>query len=65
MGTHQGLGGKSHGQRNLTGDCPWGCKELDVTEHSTLCVPLFQFVCLFASSAFSEAVTCGLPKDLH
>ena len=25
--------GKSHGQRNLEGYSPWGCKESDVTEH--------------------------------
>ena len=27
------LPGKSHGQRNLVGCSPWGCKELDMTEH--------------------------------
>ena len=26
------LPGKSHGQRNLVGYSPWGCKELDTTE---------------------------------
>ena len=26
------LPGKSHGQRNLAGYSPWGCKELDMTE---------------------------------
>ena len=26
------LPGKSHGQRNLVGYSPWGCKELDMTE---------------------------------
>ena len=26
--------GKFHGQRNLAGYCPWGCKELDTTEHT-------------------------------
>ena len=26
------LPGKSHGQRNLAGYSPWGCKELDATE---------------------------------
>ena len=25
--------GESHGQRSLTGYSPWGCKELDVSEH--------------------------------
>ena len=24
-----------HGQRSLAGYCPWGCKELDTTKHST------------------------------
>ena len=27
------LPGKSHGQRSLAGYSPWGCKELDRTEH--------------------------------
>ena len=26
------LPGESHGERNLAGYSPWGCKELDVTE---------------------------------
>ena len=26
---------KSHGQRSLVGSNPWGCKELDMTEHKT------------------------------
>ena len=26
------LPGESHGQRNLVGYSPWGCKELDTTE---------------------------------
>ena len=25
--------GESHGQRSLMGYNPWGCKELDVSEH--------------------------------
>ena len=28
------LPGKSHGQRSLVGDSPWGRKELDTTEHT-------------------------------
>ena len=31
------LPGKSHGQRKLAGSNPWGCKELEMTEH-THCV---------------------------
>ena len=27
------LAGKFHGQRSLVGYSPWGCKELDTTEH--------------------------------
>ena len=26
--------GKSHGQKNLAGYSPWGCKESDMTEHT-------------------------------
>jgi len=26
------LPGEFHGQRILAGHCPWGCKELDMTE---------------------------------
>jgi len=29
------LPGKSHGQRNLVGYSPWGCKESDTTEQLT------------------------------
>ena len=33
MTTHSStLAGKLHGQRNLVGDSPWGCKESDMTE---------------------------------
>ena len=28
------LPGKFHGQRSLAGYSPWGCKELDATEHA-------------------------------
>ena len=35
MATHPSiLPGESHGQRNLVGYSPWGCKELDATEHT-------------------------------
>ena len=34
MTTHASiLAGESHGQRNLMGYSPWGCKELDMTGH--------------------------------
>ena len=28
------LPGKFHGQKSLVGYSPWGCKELDITEHT-------------------------------
>ena len=28
------LPGKSHGPRHLAGNSPWGCKDLDTTEHA-------------------------------
>ena len=31
--TPEFLPGKSHGQRNMAGYSPWGCKESDTTEH--------------------------------
>ena len=35
MATHSSsLAGKFHGQRSLAGYSPWGCKELDTTEHA-------------------------------
>jgi len=33
------LPGKSHGQRRLGGYSPWGCKELDMTEHTCTIFP--------------------------
>ena len=32
------LPGECHGQRNLAGYNPWGCKELDMTERLSLTV---------------------------
>ena len=34
------LPGKSHGQRSLAGYCPWGCKELDMTEQLSMHISL-------------------------
>ena len=35
MATHSSiLAWESHGQRSLVGYSPWGCKELDTTEHT-------------------------------
>ena len=31
-----GMPRKSHGQRSLAGYSPWGCKELDMTEHTCM-----------------------------
>ena len=30
------LSGKSHGRRSLVGYSPWGSKELDTTEHTSI-----------------------------
>ena len=30
------LPGESHGQRSLEGSSPWGCRELDMTEHALM-----------------------------
>jgi len=30
------LPGKFHGQRNLVGYSPWGCKEMGMTKHSSI-----------------------------
>ena len=35
MATHSSIAGESHGQRNLAGYGPWGCKELDTPEGLT------------------------------
>ena len=37
------LPGESHGQRNLAGYNPWGCKELDTTEdaHDMTCISIY------------------------
>ena len=57
------LHGKSHGQRNLAGYSPWGCKESDTAEHITshqanlrivekeclLCISLFRGCWLLSS----------------
>ena len=35
MATHSSiLPWKSHGQRSLAGFSPWGCREVDMTEHT-------------------------------
>ena len=31
------LASKFHGQKSLTGYSPWGCKEVDTTEHLHVC----------------------------
>ena len=37
------LPGESHGERNLVGYSPWGCKESDTTEQlSTRCIDMSQ-----------------------
>ena len=38
------LPGESHGQRSLVGYSPWGCKELDTTEHACTMISKFGFL---------------------
>ena len=47
--------GKSHGQRSLAGYSPWGCKELDVTEHTT---HLLHWTCLKARDGLEVDMDC-------
>ena len=35
------LPGESHGQRNLAGSSPWGCRESDTTEQLTLSLYIY------------------------
>ena len=44
------LPGKSHGQRNLVGYSPRGCKELDTTEWLTLSLPQENKSCVLTAS---------------
>ena len=45
---------KSHGQRNLAGCSPWGCKELDMTESTwTHAGSLWELRMLVFSSMYS------------
>ena len=37
MATHSSILGESHEQRSLMGYSPWGCTELDMTEHTHTC----------------------------
>ena len=44
MATHSVfLPEESHGQRSLVGYSPWGCKELDMTEHTCM-LPPFKYL---------------------
>jgi len=40
------LPGEFHGQRNLAGYSPWGCKESDMTECSPLLLTIFSLLAL-------------------
>ena len=46
------LPGKSHGQRSLVGYSPWGCKELDMTEHRSLVCQWPPSLCVLTWSFF-------------
>ena len=51
------LPGESHGQRNLAGYSPWGCKESNLTEHALKGPSLS----LAVSSEFLARVSCPSP----
>ena len=53
------LPGKSHGQRSLVGYSPWGCKELDMTEH--VCVLVISTYFLQQNVAYNRKPTPGYP----
>ena len=57
------LPGEFHGQRSLAGDCPWGHKELDMTEniHAVLFWVLSHFSCV---QLFETPIDCRLPGPL-
>ena len=38
------LPGKFHGQTNLVGYSPWGCKESDTTEHAQIHTPIYRII---------------------
>ena len=46
--------GKFHGWRSLVGYSPWGCKELDMTEHVPTTLPATEL----ASSLYNHLITC-------
>ena len=46
------LPGKSHGQKNLVGYNPWGCKELDMAKHKSRDITLPNKVCLVKAMVF-------------
>jgi len=48
------LPGKSHRQRSLAGYRPWGCKELDMTEHTHAFATLIFFLALSRATSFSS-----------
>ena len=53
------LPGKSHGQRSRAGHSPWGCKELDMTEHARMHYHLTT-LCPWISYLCSQVVRWGL-----
>ena len=60
------LPGESHGQRNLAGYSPWGCKELDTTEQ--LSMTIWTFVSKVMSLLFntlSRFVIAFIPRNRH
>ena len=59
------LPGESYGQRRLVGYSPWGCKELDMTEHVTLPLSLAEVPERIAGKVRRGTVMCGAGKWKH
>ena len=58
------LPGESNGQRSLAGHSPWGCKELDVTEHNTLSLTHTHTHTTQATQGCSEVAQAGFHNHL-
>ena len=51
------LPGKPHGQRSLVGYSPWGCKELDTTDHAHSKLNTSGFQSFYLTSSFCSRIS--------
>ena len=56
------LPGEFHGQRSLAGYCPWGQKELDMTERLTLSLVIYSLYQKFFTLILTKANTIHLSR---